>query len=98
MLHANGIETCQSCEGGDGHAYDHPTVDLLAGEDSLGFAAVAVLVDHGLPVRDVAQVWRLDKLGRPVETIWRITFKSDFPDKADTVPMFIWGYQAQPDA
>lgn len=42
--------------------------------------------------------WRLDQLGRPFETIWRITFKHDFPERADVTPMFVWGYQAQPNA
>lgn len=96
-LHARGFETCQSCEGGEGHAYDHPTVDLIAGGDAAGFMAVGVLAGYGLPVRDLAQAWNLDALGRPYETIWRITFRSAFPERADDWLMFLWGYQAQPD-
>lgn len=98
VLHARGYETCQSCQGGDGHAYDWPTVDLIAGlRDSAGFGAVAELVPYDLPLRSVAQVWNLDALGRPFETVWRITFRHDFPERADEPLMFLWGYQAQPD-
>lgn len=96
VLHARGFETCQSCEGGDGHAYDQPSVDLLAGaNDATGFAAVAELVGFGLPVDRVSQVWNVDKMGRPYETIWRIEFSRPFPEYADRDLMFIWGYQAQ---
>lgn len=97
VLHAEGVETCQSCEGGEGHAYHRPAVDLPAGAgDSAGFEAVAALIAHGLPVFRVSQVWNLDGLGRPFETIWRIEFKRAFPERADQDLMFYWGYQAQP--
>lgn len=96
VLHSHGIETCQSCEGGDDHAYDHPTVDLIAGSnDAIGFAAVAHLIAHGLRVGRVSQVWNLDALGRPFETVWRIELDESRPDLADHPIMFVWGYQAQ---
>lgn len=96
VLHARGYETCQSCEGGEGHSYDNPTVDLIAGSrDANGFGAVAELVPYGLQVTRVSQVWNLDPLGRPYETIWRIEFKRPFPERADEEMMFVWGYQAQ---
>jgi len=97
ILHARGYETCQSCEGGPGHAYDHPTVDMIAGEDAAGFAAVATLVSAGIEVDTVAQSWRIDALGRPVESVWRIVLKRGYPERADDWLMFKWGYQAQPD-
>jgi hypothetical protein len=44
VLHAHGIETCQSCQGGEGHCYDRPTIDMVAGaDDSEGFRALACL-------------------------------------------------------
>jgi hypothetical protein len=84
VLHARGrIETCQSCQGGAGHAYDHPSVDLLAqGGDANGFAALAALVDYGLPVRDLSIVWHLQN-GLPYEKLWRITFWRTMEDRAD---------------
>lgn len=95
-LHAAGFDTCQSCEGGEGHAYDNPTVDLLVGaNDAIGFGAVSTLVGYGLPVSTVSQVWNLDKLGRPYESVWRIEFARTFPERANEPFMFVWGYQAQ---
>jgi hypothetical protein len=59
VLHAaGGVETCQSCQGGQGHAYDRATVDLIASsDDALGFRALAALHEYRLPVRDVSLVW-----------------------------------------
>ena len=94
VLHAHGIDTCQSCQGGDGHSYDRPTVDLLDEPGAVGFAAVHHLNDYGLPVQDVAKLWRIEH-GLPVENFWRITFSRPMEDRADDRPMFVWGYQAQ---
>jgi hypothetical protein len=61
VLHAaGGIETCQSCEGGKGHAYEVPSIDFIArGQDSTGFKALAALNDYGLPVREVSIVKKI---------------------------------------
>jgi hypothetical protein len=98
VLHARGIETAQSCEGGEGHAYDHATVDLLGGGQlPTGFAALAALEEYGLLVRGVALFWRIDK-GVPVENFWRVTLLRPWPERADEVPMFEWCYRATGDA
>lgn len=98
VLHARGIETCQSCGGGDGHAYDHPTVDLPAGHgDNSGMAALTALYEYGLPVMDLSLVWGVTA-GLPGPPVWRITFKESFPDRADEWPMFAWHYQCQVDS
>jgi hypothetical protein len=44
-LRAEGVETFESCEGGDGHAYTEPTV-RFAGERDEGFRALAVALHH----------------------------------------------------
>jgi hypothetical protein len=94
VLHAHGIETCQSCQGGDGHAYPVPTVDLLAATDATGFAALAYLHGFGLPVVSVSKHWAVSN-GEPYEMIWRIEFARPCPERADEPLMFLWGYQAQ---
>lgn len=95
VLHAHGIETGQSCEGGDGHAYDWPTVDLWGtGNGATGLAAVHYLHEYGLPVRDVAKLWRVED-GLPVEMFWRITFSKPFRERAEEKPMFVWGCQTR---
>lgn len=94
VLHAHGIETGQSCEGGDGHAYDHPTIDLNDGSyRPVGFAALAALEDYGLRVRDVSLHYPVDR-GLPAECFWRVTLWQSWPDRADDRPMFEWRYHA----
>lgn len=73
-LNAAGLPTCQSCEGGDGHAYKRPTVDVLA-ETALpddGAAILRAALRAGLPVRDVGLSWTV-RDGQAVEPVWRVT-------------------------
>ncbi len=94
VLHARGIETGQSCEGGEGHSYDRPTVDLReGGPRAVGFAALAALEDYGLSVHDLAWLWRVEK-GLPVDNFWRLTLWQSWPARADERPMFEWAYNA----
>lgn len=96
VLHARGIDTCQSCQGGKGHCYDRPTIDMeTSDDDAWGFAALAALRDYGLSVRDVSLLWRISH-GLPFERLWRITFWKPMQDRADEEPIFVFGYQAQP--
>lgn len=93
VLHARGIETEQSCQGGPGHSYDWPTVDLPSTAcRAEGFAALAALADYGLPVTTVSLLWTVDALGFPVERLWRITFARPMPERADDEPIFLWSY------
>jgi hypothetical protein len=95
VLHAaGGVETCQSCQGGKGHAYDRATVDLIASsDDALGFRALAALHEYRLPVQDVALVWDIHN-GLPCERIWRVTFTAPMPERAEEKPMFVHSYRA----
>jgi hypothetical protein len=96
VLHAHGFETCQSCQGGKGHAYLEPTIDMVAGgaSDSEGIAALGPLAAYGLPVSTVGIIWNIEQ-GLPYEKLWRITFRTTMEDRANDKPIFIWGYQAQ---
>lgn len=92
VLHAAGIETCQSCQGGKGHPYPEPTVELVAGgDDAKGFAALAALRSYGLPVASIALVWRVEN-STPFEKNWSITFYKTMEDRADEKPLFVYGY------
>lgn len=94
VLHAHGLDTCQSCQGGKGHAYLEPTVDMVAGGgDADGFEALAVLANYGLPVSTVSITWNIQN-GLPFEKLWRIAFSRPFPERADDIPIFEWGYRA----
>jgi hypothetical protein len=74
ILSDHGIETCQSCEGGPGHAYPEPSIDFLGGP-AQGFAAVSIARQHGLPVAALYRVWNVqgDEI---TEVIWRLVLQS----------------------
>jgi len=73
-LVANGVETFESCEGGEGHAFPEPTV-RFEGTDSEGLRAVSVALENGLPVRRLRRVWGIQDnvLHGPW---WEMTFRS----------------------
>jgi hypothetical protein len=97
VLHAAGFETCQSCQGGKGHAYDRPTVEMIsAGDDAEGFGALAALQAYGLPVADIAIRWPI-RHGLPYERLWTITFSKTMEDRANERPMFVRCYRAAPE-
>lgn len=97
VLHAAGFETCQSCQGGKGHAYDRPTIDMLAqGNDARGFGALDALRQYGLLVDQIAIVWQISaQNGLPYEKLWRITFAETMEARADEPPSFVFNYRAQ---
>ena len=71
-LAAGGVETFESCQGGDGHAYAEPTV-RFHGDAHEGYRAVAVALQAKLPVQDLRRVWPVvgDELTGPW---WELTF------------------------
>jgi hypothetical protein len=84
LLRDHGLDTCQSCEGGDGHAYHEPTIELYAGsDDSEGFRALAVLQTHGIDVARIAIVWEC-KNGLPYQRVWSIELRRAYPEFART--------------
>jgi hypothetical protein len=102
VLHAAGIETCQSCQGGPdqlrpdrGHAYVVPTIDMIAGaDDAIGFASLRALQAYGLPVDTLSIVWNISN-GLPYEKLWRVTFSKTMADRADETPIFVSCYRAR---
>lgn len=93
VLHANGFETGQSCQGGDGHAYHEPTIEWPALGDDAGFGALDALQSYGLPVNSVSIVW-LIRNGVPFEKNWRVTFRQTMEDRANDRPSFVFSYRA----
>jgi len=71
-LSRNGVETFESCQGGNGHAYPEPTV-RFHGDVSEGFRAISVAMKAGLPVAELRRVWPIQdsELTGPW---WEITF------------------------
>lgn len=52
VLREHGIETYQSCEGGEGHAYPEPTIEFY-GRDGAGWQALSVCLTYGFPVSEL---------------------------------------------
>ena len=72
ILRDGNIETYESCEGGDGHAYPEPTI-RFHGDRSEGFRALAVALQHDLPVSALRRNWSILD-GEPVGPTWEMTF------------------------
>lgn len=75
VLDAAGVETYESCEGGRerGHSYPEPAIRFF-GDRTEGFRALAVAVQHGLPVRAVRRFWQVDRQGEPHGPYWEMAF------------------------
>lgn len=56
ILRAGGIETFESCEGGDGHVFPEPTVRFF-GPQSEGYKAFSVACTYDLPVLSVRRYY-----------------------------------------
>jgi hypothetical protein len=75
ILSANGVETFESCEGGDGHSFPEPTI-RFHGTKAAGLHAVAVAMVHGLGVKDLRRVYNVEG-GELVGPTWELTFYPD---------------------
>jgi hypothetical protein len=71
-LNAAGIDTYESCQGGPGHSYAEPTV-RFHGDKGEGFKALAVAIQHALPVRALRRIWTVVD-GEPDGPHWELTF------------------------
>lgn len=67
-----GVETFESCEGGEGHAYPEPTVRFHGGWDE-GFRALSVALLRDLPVKAVRRTWVVLN-GEPTGPYWEMVF------------------------
>lgn len=71
-LDGAGIETFESCEGGDGHSYPEPTIRFHGGPGE-GFRAMAVAQEKRLPVKAVRRTWTVND-GEPTGPYWEMVF------------------------
>lgn len=72
LLAGAGIETFESCEGGAGHSFPAPTIRFHGQRDE-GFRALALALQHALPVQHLRRVWSVED-GEPVGPDWEMTF------------------------
>lgn len=72
VLRDNGVETYESCEGGDGHPFLEPTIRIWGGPHA-GFLAYAVALQFGLPVSEIRRFWDVID-GELTGPNWEMTF------------------------
>jgi hypothetical protein len=72
QLRSSGIETIESCQGGDGHAYPEPTV-RFSGNKTEGYRALAVALQFGFRVSELRRVWPVLDY-EPTGPYWELTF------------------------
>ncbi|MEZ5934518.1 MAG: hypothetical protein R3F54_21770 [Alphaproteobacteria bacterium] len=73
-LRMAGIETFESCEGGEGHAFPEPTIRFY-GNSGAGFKAISAGVDFGLPISSLRRVWDMID-GEVSGPWWEMTFRT----------------------
>jgi len=72
ILREAGIETFESCQGGEGHAYFEPTI-RFHGQREQGWKALAAAQERRLPVLELKRVWPIQD-GEPTGPWWEMTF------------------------
>ncbi len=72
VLREAGIETWESCEGGEGHCFPEPTV-RFNGNMQEALTAVSAALRAGLNVFQLRRVWRMNA-GELEGPWWDITF------------------------
>src|ERR1700730_14059208 len=72
ILVHNSVETFESCEGGEGHAFYEPTV-RFHGSHAEGFRALSIALQHGLKVCELRRYYSVED-GEPVGPHWEMTF------------------------
>ncbi len=90
VLHAFGLETAQSCQGGAGHDWHEPGIDLAGGRNADAFAALAAIARYGIDVTEVLLRWSVTD-GLPEERHWRIVLRRAYPERATERPIFVYG-------
>jgi hypothetical protein len=74
LLRFHGIETCQSCQGGEGHSYPEPTIDFH-GDAHEGWYAASIALRtgtfEGLRPWRLSRTWHLST-GEPTDLVWQL--------------------------
>ena len=66
VLMEHGIQTFESCQGGEGHCFKYPTIRFY-GDKTEGYRAFDVLAKHGFRVLFLQRTWDIDhnEIGAP---------------------------------
>jgi hypothetical protein len=74
-LREGGVETFESCEGGDGHALAEPTI-RFHGSAAAGYKAYAIACERGLPVAALRLSYPVDDNKLLTGPWWELTFST----------------------
>jgi hypothetical protein len=72
VLWSAGIETYESCRGGEGHCFPEPTIRFAGGQEE-GLRAVSIALRHRLPVFNLRRFWTVLE-GELTGPGWELTF------------------------
>jgi hypothetical protein len=72
QLRSVGVETVESCQGGEGHAFRQPTVRFV-GNKMEGYRALAAALQFGMKVAELRRVWPVIDY-EPTGPYWDLTF------------------------
>lgn len=72
ILRAHGVETFESCEGGEDHCFPEPTV-RFHGQSGQGFRAFGIARTYALPVSALRRYYSVED-GELVGPQWEMTF------------------------
>lgn len=73
VLRDGGVETFESCEGGEGHAYPEPTI-RFHGQRGAGWHALSVAQTYRLPVLSLRRIWPVND-GEPTGPYWELVLR-----------------------
>lgn len=77
ILRSEGVETFESCQGGEGHAFPDPTIKFH-GNAFEGYRAYAIAKSYGLPVLHLRRVYG-ESDGWLEGPWWELTFRTTDP-------------------
>ena len=83
ILRAQGIETFESCQGGEGHSFTEPTV-RFHGNQVEGYRAFAAAMNYGLPVSSLRRYYQVID-GQLEGPSWEMTFPQQHPEHHETL-------------
>lgn len=99
ILQAGGVETTESCQGGQGHSFPEPTVRFHGGQ-SEGPRALGIALQNGLRVTTLRRVWSIID-GEMVGPGWEMVFHHSGSgavavEKEDGTVTWKWQHDAAP--
>ena len=81
ILRSQGVETFESCQGGEGHACVEPKI-RFHGDAAAGYKAFAVAVDHGIRVQNLRRGYQVHEGAWLSHPYWEMTFRDkDLPER-----------------